>query len=267
MSTTHDAHGTADWQVPAYAVNAFRPKQSRYCVCIFVINEGEKIKKQLRNMQELSKTIDVIIADGGSTDGSLAPEIIKPLGVHTLLTKTGPGKLSAQMRMAFAYAMKQGYDGVITIDGNGKDDPSAIPDFVKALDDGFDHIQGSRFIPGGKSVNLPFSRWFGITFIHAPLISIASRFRYTDTTNGFRAYSKQLLLDKNVAPFRDIFSHYELHYYMAIRAARLGFKVKELPVTRQYPSDGPIPTKISPLKGNFLVLRTLFAACAGRFNP
>ena len=67
--------------------------------------------------------------------------------------------------------------------------------------------------------------------------------------------------------FRDVFAAYELHYYLAIRAARLGFRVAELPVTRTYPASGPTPTKIHGLRGNLFVLRTLLAACAGRFDP
>ena len=47
--------------------------------------------------------------DGGSTDGSTDHEKLKSLGVNTLLTKTGPGKLGAQMRMAFGWALDRGY--------------------------------------------------------------------------------------------------------------------------------------------------------------
>jgi hypothetical protein len=58
-----------------------------------------------------------------------------------------------------------------------------------------------------------------------------------------------------------------MHYYLAIRAARLGYRVKELPVTRAYPQGVPVPTKISPIKGNILVLKTLFKACLNHYNP
>jgi hypothetical protein len=192
---------------------------------------------------------------------------VGPLGVRAVLVKTGPGKLSAQMRMAFAYALEQGYEGIVTIDGNNKDDPSAIPRFLEALEQGDDHVQGSRFIPGGLAENTPALRWVGIRFVHAPLISLSAGTRYTDTTNGFRAYSRRLLLDPRVAPFRDVFSRYELHYYLAIRAPALGYRVRELPVSRRYPGKGPVPTKISGLRGNLLVLRTLFEACLHRYDP
>lgn len=256
-------------EVPAYTVTQFRPGTSpqRYCVAIFVINEGQKILAQLDKMTPLAEQIDIVIADGGSTDGSLSDDNLLPRRVHTLLVKRGPGKLSAQMRMAFDYALNQGYAGLVTIDGNNKDDSTAVPQFIHALDSGIDHVQGSRFIPGGRAINTPPSRWLGVRLLHAPLISLSAGFRYTDTTNGFRAYSRRLLLDPRVAPFRHIFTAYEMHYYLAIRAARLGYRIQELPVTRAYPAKGPTPTKISPLKGNLLILNTLFKACGHRFDP
>jgi len=258
---------SSSWELPNYITAELAPRQSKYCVCIPVINEGMKIRSQLDRMKWLSKDIDIIIADGGSTDGSLSVDVLSELGVRVLLTKQDTGKLSAQLRMVFAYALQQGYEGIITIDGNNKDDPDAILSFIKALDEGFDHVQGSRFIKGGKAINTPLPRLIGIKLIHAPLISLASGFRYTDTTNGFRAYSRKFLLDDRVAPFRKVFSAYELHYYLAIRSARLGYRITELPVSRRYPDKGPTPTKISPIKGNLLVMKTLIKACFHQFDP
>lgn len=254
-------------EVPAFSADILRPRARRYAVCIPVLNEGERIARQLERMAPLTDLVDLVIADGGSSDGSVSPERVAPHGVRAVLVKTGPGRLSAQMRMAMSWALDEGYDGLVFIDGNDKDDPAAIPHFVEALEQGFDHVQGSRYVAGGVAENTPISRHLGVVLLHAPLISLAARFRYTDTTNGFRGYSRRLLLDERVAPFRDVFSRYELHYYLAIRAARLGFHVCEVPVTRRYPPRGKVPTKISPLRGNLLILRTLFAACLGRFDP
>jgi len=253
--------------VPAHEQHVFAPKRHRYCIAVFVINEGERVRKQLREMAALADRIDIIVADGGSTDGSLTLDSLSDFRLRALLVKRGPGKLSAQMRMAIAFALEEGYDGLVVIDGNGKDDYSAIPRFMELLDAGYDHIQGSRYIPGGRGINTPLSRTLGVRLLHAPLMSLAAGARYTDTTNGFRAYSRRLLADARVQPLRDIFMGYELHYYLAIRAARLGLRVTETPVTRRYPAVGKTPTKISPVKGSLNVLRTLAAAAAGRFDP
>jgi glycosyltransferase involved in cell wall biosynthesis len=253
--------------VPAYRVTELRPRASRYGVAVFVIDEGRKLLDQLSRMRDLAERVDVLVADGGSTDGSTSRENLEPRRVRALLTKTGPGRLGAQMRMAFDYMLRDGYDGVVSMDGNNKDEPSAITAFVDALEQGFDYVQGSRFIEGGVARNTPFLRLLAIRLVHAPLVRWASGFPYTDTTNGFRGYSRKLLIDPRVAPFRDVFSSYELHYYLAIRAARLGLRVKEVPVTRVYPRSGPTPTKIRGLEGYRIVLRDLLRACRHRFDP
>lgn len=258
---------TAGWQVPGFRVLELAPKRSRVLVCVPVINENGRIQRQLEKMRPVSAEWDVAIADGGSTDGSLAEELLRECCVRALLTKTGPGKLSAQMRMAMAWGLEQGYEGFVFLDGNDKDDPAAIPGFAREILAGWDHIQGSRYVPGGIAKNTPASRHWGVKLLHSPLISAAARFHYTDTTNGFRGYSARFLRDPRVQPFRDVFSAYELHYYLAIRAARLRFKVKEMPVTRVYPIGEKAPTKISPLRGNLRVLRTLFHAVFVGYNP
>ena len=183
------------------------------------------------------------------------------------MIKTGVGKLGAQMRMAFAWALRRGYKGVVVIDGNNKDSVEDIPHFVSKLEDGFDHIQGSRFIPGGRHENTPVSRLIGSKMFHIPLMWMASGFKHTDTTNGFRAYSARFLLDRRVAVFRDVFNGYELHYYLAIRAPKLGFKCVEIPVTRKYPAKEKTPTKISPIKGNLEVIRRLISTVMGKYDP
>ena len=245
-----------------YQVRESSPRRTRFCVIVPVINEGERIRRQLAKMN--AEAADLIIADGGSTDGSLDA---LPPQVRARLVKTGPGRLGAQLRMGFAYALGEGYEGVVLIDGNDKDDVSAIPRFIALLEQGFDYLQGSRYAPGGQGVNTPLLRHLGVKLLHAPLISLAARFRYTDTTNGFRACSARLLRDPRVAPLREIFMGYELHYYLAIRAARLGFRVAEVPVTRSYPQRGPVPSKISPVRGSLSVLGALLAAVSGRYDP
>ena|GEM_PF-396050 len=261
------AEGVGGRQVPEYEVKEFSGKSSRWCWCVFVINEGERIARQLRKMRPYADLVDIIIADGGSDDGSLAPETLRQSGIRTLLTKTGPGRLSAQMRMALAYAVDEGYDGMIVMDGNDKDDPAALPEFVRRLEGGWDHIQGSRFIKDGHHENTPLSRLLAVRLLHAPLMRSFSGFRYTDTTNGFRAYSRRLITDPRVDPFRDVFTTYELHYYLAIRAPELGFRTCEIPVSRVYPAMGRTPTKIGSFSAKFGLLRLLWRAGHHHYDP
>jgi glycosyltransferase involved in cell wall biosynthesis len=258
-----------NWSVPDFKVAEFRPRATGYAVLIPVINEGERIRTELRRMHALSLTalVDTIVVDDGSTDGSLAEEFLRSVGLRALLTKSGPGKLSAQLRCGYAWALLAGYEGIITIDGNGKDGVETIPDFVGALDAGYGYVQASRFIRGGRSENTPLSRLLAIRLLHAPLLSLAARKWFTDTTQGYRAYSSAYLLHPGVQPFRDEFVRYELLAYLTVRASQLGFKVKELPTTRVYPRGEKIPTKINSFGAEVDLLSVVFRVLLGVFHP
>jgi len=265
---THDVLNGAGSHLPQCTVQEFAPRRTKYCVCIPVLNEGERIRRELADMKahDIPGCADIVLVDGGSTDGSVHPDFLQFHGVRTLVVRTGPGKLSAQLRLGYAYAMRQGYEGVITVDGNDKDDVDAIPVFIHQMNAGFDLVQGSRFVPGGKAINTPLSRLLAIKLVHAPLISRVAGFPYTDTTNGFRGYSRRLLLDPRVQPFRSLFNRYELLAYMSVRGPQLGFRTCEVPVVRRYPKDS-VPTKISPLRGNMELLSVLYKTARGSFNP
>jgi dolichol-phosphate mannosyltransferase len=254
-------------EVPVYRVDLARPKTTRVCVVIPVLNEGERIGRLLSRMRalDIAAQADVIIVDGGSKDGSLSDDRLA--AVRAVLVKTGPGKLSAQLRCAYDFVLKEGYAGVVTIDGNDKDDPDAIPAFLAALAQGYDMVQASRFIPGGVEEHTPWTRRLAIRLIHAPVLSLASGFDWTDTTQGFRAYSRRLLEDPAVDIFRDVFSTYELLAYLNYRAPRLGYRCVELPTARRYPKGEKTPTKIAPFRGEFDLLATLAKVCLGRFDP
>lgn len=75
-----------------------------------------------------------------------------------------------------------------------------------------------------------------------------------------------MLLDEKVAPFRHVFSGYELLAYLSYRIPRLGYRCAELPTVRRYPMTGDVPTKISGIKGNWSVLQVLFRACFGSYD-
>jgi len=253
--------------VPNYKNYTFTDIKKSYCVVIPVINEGNRLHEQLLRMQKLDihNIADIIIVDGGSTDGSVEESLLVEYQVNTLLVKSDNGGLSAQLRCAYDFALRRNYDGVITIDGNNKDDPSVIPEFIAELEAGTDFVQASRFIADGVGVNTPKVRDLAIRYIHAPMLSFASGFKWTDTTQGFRAYSSTLLKDSELAIFREEFDSYELLAYLSYRAPMLDFVCKEVATGRVYP-DGIVPTKISAFSGNIKLMVVLLKTCLGYYN-
>ena len=255
--------------VPDYDCLELRPKTSDFCVMIPVLNEGERIRRELGRAfsAKIHEHADIVICDGNSQDGSLKHTMLEELGVNTLLVKTGPGKQGAQLRTGIHFCMNRGYKGFITIDGNDKDSIEDVPKFISKLKEGYDFVQGSRFIKGGRAVNTPLIRWLSVRLIHAPIISITAHYHFTDTTNAFRAYSRRYLSDDRVRPLRNIFVSYELLAYLSVRASQLGMRVCEVPVSRVYPEHGKTPTKISTFKGNLELLKILMNNFLGKYTP
>src|SRR3954464_14569707 len=148
------------WQVPAFEVPLWAGRRHPWCVTVPVIDEGPRIVRLLERMAaaQIDTRADIVIVDGGSVDGSLRPAALRDAGVRGLLIKTGRGGLSAQLRCAYAFALDHGYRGIVTIDGNDKDDPEAIPRFIEALQQGVDFVQASRYVAGGVAENTPALR-------------------------------------------------------------------------------------------------------------
>jgi dolichol-phosphate mannosyltransferase len=243
---------------PLCDISEFHSGQAACALIIGVYNEGEKFTRQIASLQPYRAQVDIIIVDGGSADGASSAEALQG-HVRTLIVNRDVQRgLSVQYRAALHYALEQGYEAVIMMDGNGKDGGKAIPGFIEKLRQGYDFVQGSRFLPGGHHANTPLDRVLGIRFVFTPIMHIASGFRYTDAMNGFKGCSRAFLSDPRVQPFRSVFVRYSLQYYLNYIAPRLGMRVVEIPVSRSYPSDGAPYSKIGGLWGRVKILAELF---------
>lgn len=246
-------------------VHQFSPRNTRYCIVIPVWNEGSRIRDQLHRMQPFASQADIILVDYKSTDGSTSPEFLQERGVNSLLITNQKG-LGTSLRIGLSYAMERQYEGVITLDGNGKDGVDAIPTFIEHLDEGYDLVQGSRFLRGGIHKNTPIGRILGIHCFVAPLIALGGKW-YTDPTNGFRAMSRKYLQDPRMQPLRPIFVGFNLQFYLIYRAAQLRSKIIEVPVMRSYPDDGSLPTKITSWHIKLRLVMDLLQVVFGRCSP
>lgn len=94
---------------------------------------------------------------------------------------------------------------------------------------------------------------------------MTSGFKWTDTAQGFRAYSRPVQLDSQVATLRDVFFTYELLAYFSYWVPKFGYWCEELLTVWWYPK-GEVSTKISSVKGSLSVLKVLFRTCFGSYN-
>ena len=237
-------------EVPTYSITEFFAKNTRYCVMPVVFNEGEKFLRQMERMAPRAALADIIVTARESNDGCTDPEFLRKHGAQSLLQTKTPGAASS-IRAGFWHALKQGYEGVVLLDGHNKDGVEALPEYLQKLDEGYDFVQGSRFMAGGEEKNTPLLRKIGIRMLMAPLLYFGGHFWYTDGTNGFRGYSRKYLEDPRVEPFRNCFTHLNLQYYLSYMAPKIGLRVIEIPVKRVYPDDGTVPTKCVGFSKNF----------------
>jgi dolichol-phosphate mannosyltransferase len=215
-------------------------------------NEGPKLERWIDRLT-LPVADKILAVNDGSTDDG--PSILRARGIEVLdQPRSGIG---ASIKRCVAYARERGYDVLVVMAGNGKDDPAEAPRLVNAIVSGADYVQGSRFLPGGASPNLPVFRRVSIRLLSL-LFSMYARRRCTDLTNGFRAYRMSLLDDPRIDIEQDWLNTYEYEYYVHWKAYTLGYTVVEVPVTKRYPDDRSVEyTKIRPVTGWWRMLRPL----------
>lgn len=177
-------------------------------------------------------------------------EAAKQSGVTVHIIKnehrTGVG---LSIRQGLEYLTAARHDIAVVMAGNGKDDPAEIGRLVEPVVDGeCEYVQGSRYLPGGKRSRMPFTR---ILFnrLYPIIWSLLTQKRCTDVTNGFRCYILRILGDPRINLYQDWLNGYSLEYYLHYKALTLGYKVKEVPVSKIYPfrNRGGY-SKIQPLK-------------------
>lgn len=214
---------------------------SRVAAVLPLYNEGPAAADLVRRMP--SSVWRTFVVDDGSTDDGSALAAAAGATVLRLGRNRGVG---AAIRCGLDAALEAGCGSVVIMAASGKDRPEEIPTLLAKLDEGFDYVQGSRFMAGGASVNLPFIRRLlihGFTLMFRLLTGFAG----TDVTNGFRAYRLSLLDDPRVRLHQQWLDRYELEYYIHWKAITLDYRVCEVPVSKTYPGRKRNYSKIRPV--------------------
>jgi len=196
---------------------------------------------------------EVLVVDDGSNDRSA--EVARTCGA-TVLSLGATVGVGAALRAGFDVARRRGFDVILVCAGNNKDAPEEIPRLLDPIADGADFVQGSRYLPGGRSDGTPLYRRVA-TRVHPMLFSIAARKRVSESTNGFRAFRTLLLADARIRLSQPWLDHYELEPYLYWKAIRLGYETREVPVTKIYPPPRVSYTKMKPMTDWWSMLRPI----------
>jgi len=191
-------------------------------------NEAVAVAETLRQILKHA-LVEVLVVDDASPDGTAA--IVKAFPefgsrVHLLL-RSGKQGLASAYKEGFAWALRKDYDAVLEIDADLSHDPADIPRLIGALDEGADLAVGSRYLDGGRVLNWSKHRLFLSVFAGTYTRWITS-LPMTDPTSGFKAIRREVLeaLDWKTFEAEGYGFQIELH----VRAWRLDFKIKEVPI-------------------------------------
>ena len=172
----------------------------RTVVVLPTYNEAENIVGFLHAVRQAAPDVDIVVVDDDSPDGtgSLAEETASELGRIKVLHRPGKLGLGAAYRHGFTTAFDEGYEVIVSMDSDYSHDPEVIPTMLQLLADGADAVIGSRYVPGGATVDWPLrrrvlSKW-GNRYTAAVL-----QLPVSDCTSGYRAYRAEVLRAINPA--------------------------------------------------------------------
>lgn len=202
-----------------------------------------------RVIEESRKFLEpVVVIDDGSSDATGA--VARAAGATVLRHEVNRGK-GAALKTGFAWALSNGYDGVITLDADGQHLPSEIPKFLREREgSGADLIIGGRshlfhgMLPRRRNANR-FSAW---------CIAKASGVPITDSQSGFRFYSAKLL---RAMQFRT--NGFDMESEVIVRAGRAGYSIVTIPIELGF-VDGLATSHYRPLKDTLRIAWTVTRA-------
>ena len=218
------------------------------CVVIPTYNESANIADLIKGINKLG--LSLLIVDDGSKDDTV--KIARQNNAQVIVNQVNQGKGASLIR-GFSYCLEKGFEVVICMDGDGQHLPADIPIFLKEAQVG----TAAMFI--GNRMNdtkkMPLVRWVTNKFM-SWLISIICRQKIYDSQCGFRLIKAELLSKLDLK-----YSKYEIESEMLVKASRLGFKIKSVPIITVYRGE---KSNINPVVDTVRFMRFIWSAANRR---
>jgi glycosyltransferase involved in cell wall biosynthesis len=179
---------------PPTTVRSGADQGASLLVAIPALNEASTVDAVVRAVPSRIpgiREIEILVIDDGSTDDT--SEKAQTAGAM-VIRHSAPGGVGSAFHSAHAYAIRHGFDLLVTIDADGQMDPSHIPDLVApVVSEEADFTTASRFKEPALTPQMPTMRRWGNRMI-SRVISHLTGQRFFDVSCGLRCYSRSALL-------------------------------------------------------------------------
>ena len=197
-------------------------------VCLPTYNEKENLERMVRAIGEAAPGVQVLVIDDNSPDGTgdIADRLAQELPWVRVLHRAKKEGLGPAYLAGFRQALAAGAQLIVEMDCDFSHDPQSLPSLLAASQHA-DLVLGSRYVPGGSTVNWGLSRriisWGGSFYARA-ILGIGVR----DLTGGFKCFRRAALeaIDLDAIHARGYAFQIETTY----RVLRKGLTVTEVPI-------------------------------------
>ncbi len=232
-------------------------EQGAALVIVPTFNEAENIALLAPKVLAAGPNVHLLVVDDNSPDGTgkLAERLAGQEPRIHVLHRAGKLGLGSAYRSGFDFALREGFDRVITMDADFSHPPERIPALLAAVErEGCDLAIGSRYVPGGQVVDSPRMRRFisrGANWLAKLTLGLAAG----DCTAGYRCYRGQALETINYHAVRS--NGYSFLIEMLYRCQQAGFSVTEVPITFRDRMLGSSKISRKEILGAFVTLARL----------
>jgi len=200
-------------------------------VIIPTYNEKENVEKIIAAVIDLQQNFNILIIDDGSPDGTA--DLVQSLfdkypGQLFLEKRIGKLGLGTAYIHGFKWALKNGYQFIFEMDADFSHNPKDLENLYLACKNGAGVAVGSRYIKGGAVKNWPANR-IALSKGASLYTRIITWMPVRDPTAGFVCYSRLFLETLNLSAIS--FVGYAFQIEMKFAAWKLGFIIKEVPIT------------------------------------
>jgi len=197
-------------------------------IIIPTYNEIDNIEKLLEQVLAKSETIEVLVIDDNSPDGTaLRVKFMQSSEprIH-LLERPGKMGLGSAYVTGFKYALERDYDYIMEMDADFSHNPEDIPLLLNAAKK-YDLVIGSRYCEGVNIIHWPIKRLL-ISYFASKYVRTITRMPIKDPTSGFKCFQRKVL--ENIDLDKILSDGYAFQIEMNFRAWVKGFHIKEIPI-------------------------------------